>query len=338
MTNDEIKNRILMEMNGVISDGELKQLKLCLDRNFYGVTIVDNCTDIVKQDVVTNEIMLHKFLFEKRIEGLSNNTLIQYKRETQRFFSIVNKHFSEVNSDDINFYLATLMSRHISMNSVDNSRKFIKPFFKWLYENEYIKKDVFIKIKPIKRIDKQKDYLTENEIVKVRDACQSDKKALAIVDFLLSTGVRVSECTNLKLKDVDFTTGEVSIYATKTSQWRKVYLDSNALKHLQDYINTRTDTCPYVFVNTRHTKNGEITRMQNSTIQKIVQKYCGKAQIHKHCHVHLFRKTLATRLYKRGMDISIIAKILGHNSIKTTEKFYLTICDQDIKYYYNKCA
>ena len=337
MTNDDIKNRILMEMNNVIGDEDLKKLKLCLDRNFYGVTVIDNCTDIVKLETVTNEDLLNKFVFEKKIEGLSNNTLSQYKRETQRFFSIIAKHFTDITSDDINFYLAVLMSKGISVNSVDNSRKFIKPFFKWLYENEYIKKDVFLKIKPIKRTDKQKDYLTDSDIVKIRDVCQENKRALALVDFLLSTGVRVSECSNLKLQNIDFATGEVNIYATKTSEWRKVYLDSNALKHLQDYVNSRTDTCPYVFVNIKRT-NGEITRMKNGSIQKIIQKYGKMAQIHKHCHVHLFRKTLVTRLYKRGMELPIIAKLLGHKTIKTTEKFYLSICDQDIKYLYHKCA
>ena len=132
MTNDEIKNRILMEMNDVIGYDELKKLKLCLDRNFYGVTVTDNCTDIVEIETVTNEDLLNKFIFDRKIEGLSNNTISQYKRETQRFFSIIDKHYTEITSDDINFYLATLMSNGVSVNSVDNSRKFIKPFFKYV--------------------------------------------------------------------------------------------------------------------------------------------------------------------------------------------------------------
>ena len=77
--------------------------------------------------------------------------------------------------------------------------------------------------------------------------------------------------------------------------------------------------------------------MKNESMQKVVQKYCKEAKIHRHCHVHLFRKTLATRLGKRGMPITSIAKILGHKSIKTTEQFYLSICDQDVKYMYQKC-
>ena len=336
MTNEEIKNRILMEMNEELTDDELRKLKMCLERNFYGITVVDNCTDIITVKNISNEKMISKFVFEQKIGGLSDNTIKQYKRETERFFSVVNKNFSEVNTDDISYYLATLMSKKISVNSVDNARKFLKPFFKWLYESEYIPKDIFLKIKPIKRVEKQKDFFTDDEIVNMRDACQDDIRVLALVDFLLSTGLRVSECSNLKLENIDFNTGVVNVYATKTSQWRKVYLDSNALKHLHDYLNTRTDTCPYVFTNKRRVK-GQVTRMKNESMQKLVQKYCKEAKIYRHCHVHLFRKTLATRLSKRGMPLTSIAKILGHKSIKTTEQFYLSICDQDIKYMYQKC-
>ena len=80
--------------------------------------------------------------------------------------------------------------------------------------------------------------------------------------------------------------------------------------------------------------NGQITRMKNESMQKIVQKYCKEANIYRHCNVHLFRKTLATKLYKKGMDVSKIAKILGHHSVKTTELYYLTVCEEDVRYTY----
>ena len=115
-----------------------------MERNFYGVTVVDNCTDIVTVESIPNEKMISKFVFEQKIGGLSDNTIKQYKRETERFFSVVHKNFSEVNADDISYYLATFMSKKISVNSVDNARKFINPFFKWLYENEYIYKERYI--------------------------------------------------------------------------------------------------------------------------------------------------------------------------------------------------
>lgn len=338
MIKANIVNSILMEMSDMINDTTLRELKDCLYRNLYGFVVVEESTEIAIVDRPDNMSMLKKFLFEKKIEGLSNATLLQYKRETQRLFDCINKHYMEINADDINYYLAVLMSKHLSINSVDNARKFIKPFFKWLYENEYIKKDIFINIRPIKRIDKQKEFLTNEEITKVRDASRDDTRSLALIDLLLSTGIRVSECSNLKINDVDFAKGEVNIYATKTNEWRKVYLDSNAIKHLQDYLNMRNDLSPYLFVNQRRSNNGEVSRMSKYSIEKVIHKYCKKASIKKHCTVHIFRKTLATRLYKRGMDITVIAKLLGHKNVTTTEKYYLTICDQDIKYQYSKCA
>lgn len=337
MTNADLINKVLMEMTDVVDYDIIKKLKTCLERNFYNLTIIENSTEIVPIQKTDNETLFKRFLFERKVEGLSDRTLEQYARETNRFFSIIDKSYDEITSEDINYYLACLLSKDIAMNTVDNARKFLKPFFRWLYENDYIPKDIFLKIKPIKYPDKQKDYLTELEIVNIRDACNDDKRALALIDFLLSTGVRVSECASVKISDINFDINEVTIYATKTRQYRKVYLDSNASIHLKDYLSTREDDCPYLFVNTRKV-DGRIKQMTKDSIESLVHRYCYKAHIHKTCNVHLFRKTLATRLYKRGLDISIIAKILGHNSVKTTEKYYLTICDSDINYLYHKCS
>lgn len=338
MMKSDIICRVLMEMGDVIGDSELRALKDCLHRSLYGVVLVEESTEITTMGRIDNADMLKKFLFEKKIEGLSNNTLMQYKRETERLFGSLNKHYTEIKADDVNFYLAILISKRLSANSVDNARKFIKPFFKWLYENEYISKDIFINIRPIKRIDKQKEFLTNEEITKVRDASRDDVRSLALIDFLLSTGIRVSECSNLKISDVDFEKGEVSVYATKTNEWRKVYLDANAIKHLQDYLKVRTDSSACLFANLRRSRDGEVAKMSKASIEKTILRNCKKADIKKHCTVHIFRKTLATRLYKRGMDITVIAKLLGHKNVTTTEKYYLTICDHDIKYQYSKCV
>lgn len=77
MTNEEIKNRILMEMNDELTSDELRKLKMCLERNFYGITVVDNCIDIVAIESISNEKMISKFVFEQKIGGLSDNTIKQ---------------------------------------------------------------------------------------------------------------------------------------------------------------------------------------------------------------------------------------------------------------------
>ena len=272
--NEEIKNRILMEMTEFMNNEEIKRLKRCLDRNFYGCTIVCDSTDIMAVENISNEQMINQFRFERGLEGTSQNTLSQYVRETNRFFDFVEKNYKDVTSDDIQYYLYSLMDKgNMSSTSVDNARKFLKPFFKWLYESEKIQKDIFIRIKPIKRIEKPKDFLSDKEIVNIRDCCKNDTRGLALIDILLSTGLRVSECSNLKLNNIDFSKDEINIYSTKTNTWRKVYLDSNAKAHLLEYLNTRRDNSPYVFVNTKKSK-GKITNMKKESIERLVQKHC----------------------------------------------------------------
>lgn len=340
MIREELKNKIILELVGILEEEGLNAVKRCLDRNFHNVVITRSIS--TKDDTIhndTNEEMIKKFIFHKKLEGLSAKTIDQYTTHTRKLFSVTDKHYSDVTSNDISYYLSTLMMRGNSNTTINNNRKFIKPFFKWLYENEYIKKDIFMKIKAIKYKDKQKEYLTEHEIVNLRDAASDDVRALALIDFLISTGVRVSECSNVKISDVDFATGSVKIYATKTNQYRKVYLDSNANKHLRDYLASRNDSCEYLFANARRNAKGEITNMSANTIQQIIKGYCSKADIQKEsCTVHLFRKTLATRLKQRGVDLPIISKILGHNATSTTEKYYLSLLDEDIRYAYMRSA
>ena len=335
---EEVKNRILMEMQGELTEECLRKLKMCLERNFYNLTLSEETTELVVANSYTNEKMIEKFEFSRGLEGVSRKTLEQYSRETKRFFDFIGKNYQSVTFEDIQHYLYLLIRNgNMTATSIDNSRKFLKPFFKWLYENEYIKKDVFIKIKPIKRIEKQKEFLSNKEIVNLRDSAKNDIRALALIDTLLSTGLRVSECSRAKISDVDFVKDEISIYATKTNSWRKVFLDANSKEHLLEYLSSRNDLCPYLFVNERKT-NGQICKMCNCSIEKVLKIYAKKAEIKKDVNVHLFRKTMATRYKQMGMSIEEIAKILGHKSIKTTEQFYLSIMDNDIRHIVQKCS
>lgn len=339
MLKDILINKVVLEMSDVLTEFQLGMLKRCLDRVFYQAVVKSKHGGEDVDHRSTNEDMIKQFIFSKKLEGLSVKTLDQYVLHTRKLFQAVDKHYEDITSNDISYFLSTLMAKGNTNTTINNTRKFVKPFFKWLYENEHVKKDIFMKIKPIKFEDKQKEFLTEHEIVNLRDNCNDDVRALALIDFLLSTGVRVSECSNLKIQDVDFKTGAVKVYSTKTKQWRKVYLDSNANKHLRDYLDTRKDSSDYLFVNTRKNKKGILANMSHNTIQKIVKDACYRAGIQKEsCTVHLFRKTLATRLKQRGVDLAIISNILGHSTTATTIRYYLSLLDEDVRYAYMRGA
>ena len=230
-------------------------------------------------------------------------------------------------------YLASLYKTKNSPTSIDNCRKFIKTFFNWAMDNDYIVKNPFAKIKKISRNPIKKDILTDDEIVTIRDYCQGDTRALALVDLLLSTGIRVSECAELKISDIDFSSNKIDIYGKKTRIWRTVYLDANARKHLKRYIKSRKDNNPYLFV----TKNRLHLKLCSGAINQILHNVQNNTHTNKVFTVHLFRKTLATKLYNKGMGIQNIATMLGHSS-ETCLRYYLSIFQDGIKSDYIKYA
>ena len=330
---EQIKSRILVEMQSILNREQLQELKMCLDRNLYNVVIESEYNELIINHYPSNEEMIKRYYADLVISGKSDKTIEQYMNQIGVFFSMVNKNWHEVNKDDIVFFLGSLLKNgKIKKVSIDNKRRCVKTFFNFLEDNDYITRNPFKGVSKVKYEQKKKEYLTDDEVIKIRDCVieNGGKKKirdLAIIDFLLSTGVRVSEFVNLKQSDVDLNNGTVNVYATKTREWRTVYLDSNAKKHLIDYLNTRNDYSEYLFTNNKK-------KLSNSAVENVLHKYGRKSHINKHCSVHLFRKTLATKLYKKGMDVSKIAKILGHHSVKTTELYYLTVCEEDVRYTY----
>lgn len=273
-----------------------------------------------------------------QVQHRASSTIYCYTNSINKFLLFIGKNFREITSDDVNFYLAKLTKKNtMSATSLDNERKYIKPFFKWALRNDLIERDPFDKIDPIKRIEKKKEILTETEIEMIRDTC-NNKKELALVDFLLATGVRVSECSKAQISNIDFTKNIVNIYGQKTGKWREVYLDAKAYKHLSEYLNDRTNS--YSCYNQQDIlfmqKRGEHKAMSAYCINKMLKEIAMRAGITKHCTCHLFRKTLASKLSSKGMSSQKIAIILG-NSSAVSEKYYILLSSKDIENEYIKC-
>ena len=328
MTKQDVQNAILNEMMPLLTDDQIDVLKGAMIKNMHGYNIVEEETALstLKDD---NYVFLERFRIEKRIGNLAETTVNQYYYATKNFFETVNKNFRDVTYDDVVYYFATLKNKRtgepLSKRSMNNTRKYIKCFYTWCLENEYVNKNPFLKFKKIKFDLPKKEILTSEEIVMLRDACRT-KRELAIIDFLLSTGVRVSECAALDIDNINFNTGKVDIYGHKTRTWRKVYLDAPALKHLADYINDRSNPSEAVFTSTRK----QYGRLNNKAIQKITRTVAQRAGVRKKCSVHMFRRTLATRLYRKGMPLKDVSAILG-NTVATLEQYYIIMDEEKIE-------
>lgn len=335
MIKDEMINKILMGMATELEPQQLQNLKACLSRVLYSYSVEEIQTEIACLSVDENVKYLQLFQIEMRIEGLSDGTINHYVSETSKMLNYLGKSFREITKEDITYYLAYLScSRNLSPTTLDNTRKYIKAFFNWAVYNDHLTKNPFNKIKCIKREPVKKETLSEHEIELLRDAC-IDERDLALVDFLNSTGVRVSEVAAAKIDDIDFSTGKCQIYAKKTKSWRTVFLDAKALKHLSDYrlkLGKNGRYSDFVFASEKSSNKG----LSEDAVQRIIKQVKIRAGLSKNISIHTFRKTFASRLYKKGLAPMSIALLLGHKDFSTTAKYYIQIDGDILKYEYDK--
>lgn len=334
----DVQNAIINEMTPFLDEEQLYQLKLVLIKQLHGLNIIEEETALSTR-VDDNIQYLERFRNEMKVNNMSPKTISQYYRSARNLLEYVDKNFRDITYDDVIYYFAMFSQRKgnngkcVSKRSMDTQRKHAKAFFNWCVENEYIEKNPFTKFKKIKYEKMKKDTLSNAEIVMLRDACENAEE-LALIDFLLSTGVRVSECCAMNIKDIDFLNGRVKIYGEKTRKWRTVFLDAAAQKHLKEYLDVRPESDEdAVFVNKRKPHR----RAGSHKVEDITKSVGKRAGIEKKCTVHLFRRTLATTLYKKGMALKDIAQILG-NSVDILEKEYIIIDDCDIESNYKRCV
>jgi len=167
-----------------------------------------------------------------------------------------------------------------------------------------------------KKTDKQiYDYLKEVE--KLRDACE-DIREKALIDVFLSTGMRIGELEKLKKTDINFQEGKLIVFG-KGSKEREVYLNAKAKIHLAEYIMSRADDSPWLFVAIKKPYNGLKKTGFSCVLKGIAERACVD-----NVHPHRFRRTAATIALNRGMPIEQVQILLGHVDISTTQLYAIT--------------
>lgn len=261
---------------------------------------------------VSNSNYLAMFLNAKKIEGCSERTLSYYKTTVEKLLDGITDPIRKVTTDDIREYLANYQGLNdCSKTTIDNIRRNISSFFTWLEEEDYIIKSPMRRIHKIKTTKTVKEVISDEEIEKMRDKCKN-LRDLAIIDLLYSTGIRIGELVRLNIDDIDFEERECIVFG-KGDKERRVYFDAKTKIHLTDYINSRFDTNPALFV----TLDAPYNRLQISGVEIRLRRLGRELGINK-VHPHKFRRTMATRAIDKGMPIEQVQKLLGHSQIDTT--------------------
>lgn len=269
----------------------------------------------LKKESISNSEYLKLFLDAKHIEGCSKRTIEYYRVTVEHMLSKITTSVRKITTDEIRAYLVDCQQiNNCSKVTVDNIRRNISSFFSWLEEEDYILKSPMRRIHKIKTKKPVKEIISDEMIEMIRDNC-TELRDIAMIDMLYSTGIRVGELVNLNINDIDFEQRECVVFG-KGDKERRVYFDAKTKIHLQNYLKTRKDSNPALFV----TLDSPFDRLEISGVEIRIRELGKKLGLSR-IHPHKFRRTMATRAIDKGMPIEQVQKILGHSQIDTTMQY-----------------
>lgn len=325
---EELIETIMQQMLPYLDNAQMEKLKDTLHYCMHDVEIVTDSSKLPKP-VETNGSLLSKFMSAKRVEGCSVKTLDYYQSVLLKLFSMVPVSVLHMKTEHIRSYLSAYADRtKCSKSNLDNIRRILSSFFTWLEEESYILKNPVRRIHKIKVDKTVKETYSDEAMERMRDECHC-LRDLAIIDLLASSGMRVGELVRLNREDIDFDNRECIVFG-KGSKERPVYFDARTKIHLKNYLDSRTDDNPALFVSLLKPYN----RLQISGVEIRLRSLGRELGIPK-VHPHKFRRTLATKAIDKGMPIEQVQRLLGHTQINTTMQ-YAMINQRNVKVSHQK--
>lgn len=312
---NQLISEITRQMIPYLDNAQMEQLQNVLQHALWNVQITSNEDGAQQLDKETNAELLDMFLSAKRVEGCSEKTLRYYETSIRRLFAAVDSHVTHMQTDDLRGYLSDYQQQtQCSKGNIDNIRRIMSSFFTWLEDENYILKSPVRRIHKIRSNKTVKETYTDEALETMRDQCGC-LRDLAMIDLLASTGMRVGELVRLNRDDIDFENRECVVFG-KGSKERPVYFDARTKIHLKNYLESRSDDNPALFVSLLSPYN----RLEISGVEVRLRKLGRKLGITK-VHPHKFRRTLATRAIDKGMPIEQVQRLLGHAKIDTTMQY-----------------
>lgn len=318
---DEVVTNIMYGLTGLIEEQErLNEAKAVLYMSLANIQLYREETSLSTQVDSTME-WVRLFLASMLVRGCTESTVEAYRQEYKLFFCMVNKSVQDIKTGDVRGYLAHCkLIRKNKDTTINNKTRMLRGLFKWLTEEEYIEKDPMLRIKDNKVEHKVKDVFADEQITIIKDVARENRKRdIAIVDFLHQTGVGISEMTALDRKDIDFVGRECIVYG-KGRKERPVYFSADAAVHLKEYLESRTDDNPALFVGSRK----PFSRLTNGAVRTMLRKLCEKDERLEglEANPHKWRRQFVTDLLEKDVPLTLVADLAGHNNLNTTKDNY----------------
>lgn len=302
---------VVQAMLPFLNNAQTERLQEVLQHTLFDYEV----TKIESEKEISEQNYMELFLAAKRIEGCSEKSLKYYKTTIEMMIATVGKSVKHIETDDIRRYLTKYQEKKKSSKvTIDNIRRILSSFFSWLEDEDYILKSPVRRIHKVKIGTNIKETYSDEALELMRDNC-TEPRDLAMIDMLASTGMRVGEMVLLNINDIDFNESECIVFG-KGNKERVVYFDARTKIHLQNYLNSRTDDNPALFVSLKAPHE----RLKIGGIETRLREFGKQLGLHK-VHPHKFRRTLATMAIDKGMPIEQLQQLLGHRKIDTTLQY-----------------
>ena len=306
MTKKELfKSEILMKMKRHLDTSMISILDVVLSDALYRVDIVDMETLPATQDM-TNEYILQLYELKKGVK-LSEETIRAYMIGFREFLRYVNKSLLQVTQEDVEQYLRTKQRNGNNNKSLNNKRRKLNTFFDWIRKNDLIQKNPVENIEPFVEILSPIDHLDPEEMEKLKAACKT-KRDRALLEWLRCTAMRKGEISSVNINQINWAERKVIIYGQKGHAYRTVCLDSVAVHYLLEYIKERgLDTTQ---------------PLSKAGIYAEIRRIGQRSGLNRRIYPHLFRKTVATNVIRRGGTDADAGEYLGHKPQGVTARHY----------------
>lgn len=335
---DKIIMEVCQVMGKFLNDEQINTLKNTLFIAFHDKKIEEDKYEVALSDSDEDLRLIKLFRASKLLSGRSDSTLNQYMMELKNCKNTIEKNFKDITTMDLRWYLGIAREQHGNKNStIQNKIHCLNSFYSFLLNEGIVSSNPVSRIE-IPKIEKTiKKSFSSEDMEAIRKCCVHSRDR-ALIEFLYSTGLRVSELTSLNVNDIDFSRQEFTVIG-KGNKERTVYFSSSTKFHLLNYFKWRIEAENIteedlmkkpLFVELRKpfgriSKEGVEARLRN----------IGKSSGVLNVYPHRFRRTFATNMAARGMKIEEIAKLMGHSKLETT-LIYCNVIQDNIKSSYNK--
>lgn len=331
----EIIESVINEMTLHLNQEQLEHLTNVLYVNFHGKELVEQCTELTDCGMDGDETKIRMFIASKKAVNRQNNTLKQYYREIRNVLDFLGKRIEDITGADLRYYYGIMRERNgIKMTTMQTRLHYLSSFWDFLVSEELVHSNPVKKVGVLKLEKTIKKPFSAAELEALRINCKNLRNR-ALIEFLYSTGVRVSELVALNVGDVEMGKQELTVWG-KGSKERRTYLTDGAKFYLKRYLQTRQNEEKLEEKPLFETIDKPHDRLTVAGVQYMLRQLGARAKV-ENVHPHRFRRTIATDLLNRGMPIEQVKEFLGHEKLDTT-MIYCTVKEERVKASHKKYA